>query len=405
MSKAKVYNYIIAGGGCAGLSLLWNIMHSEKLKNKQVLLIDSALHPEQEKIWSFWGREPLPFSNIISHSWNRMQVVVDGHRYSRKLRKNPYHCIRSDEYRNLVLEKAAEFKNIEILESAVIEFEFKYGLVRVDTLAGSFRGNYLFQSIKSFPKEESGKQSHIILKQHFVGWEIESIKPVFNPGTIHFMEFIPPVQNGVNFFYVLPFTEKKALIEFTAFSPSSFKQEVYEEKNIDYITEKLHLKPGEYKIIREETGVIPMETRQYEQHTGKRIFHIGTVSGAAKPGTGFAFAHIQEQTQKLTEALENDSLDSYLKPDNSRRIFRAFDILFLHIIEQSGPDAMKTFSKLFRKNSFDRILSFLAEQSNTFQNLRIMFSVPSVPFIKAYFKRRAMLFPKPENSEKPPSTD
>ncbi len=393
MSKAKIYDYIIAGGGCAGLSLLWNIMHSDKLKNKDVLIIDSALHPEQEKIWSFWGRKPLPFSDIIFHSWNRMQVIAKGHRYSRRLRKNPYHSIRSEDYRNLILEKAAEFKNIEVLETAVIDFELKYGLVRVDTLAGSYRGHYLFQSIESFPEDDPEDVSPILLKQHFIGWEIETQKPIFDPAIIHFMEFIPPVQNGVNFYYVLPISERRALIEFTAFSPSTFQREVYEEKNLDYITDNLHLKQNEYKIIREENGAIPMETREYKLHTELRIFHLGTISGAAKPSTGFAFMRIQQQIEKLVKSLENDSLEQYPELIKSKRIFRAFDILLLHILNQSEQDAMKVFHKLFRNNSFDRILTFLAERSNSIQNAMIMLSVPSIPFIKAIIKRKSMLFP------------
>ncbi len=129
-------------------------MHSGTLNDKTVLLIDSALHPEHEKIWSFWGKDSLPFSEIIFHSWDRMQVKANGRRYNRKLKKNPYHSIRSEDYRNLILEKAAESKNIEVLETAVIDFDLKYGLVRVDTLAGSYRGHYLFQSIESFPKAD-----------------------------------------------------------------------------------------------------------------------------------------------------------------------------------------------------------------------------------------------------------
>lgn len=394
MSKVKIYDYIIAGGGCAGLSLLWNLMHSKTLHDKQILVIDSAFHPEQEKIWSYWGPEPLPFSEIFIRTWHRMEVDVIGHRYIKKLRKNPYHSIRSEDFRKRILDKAGEFDNIEILETAIIDFNLKYGLVRVDTLNGSYKGYYLFQSIKSFPTEDSNDTSHIVLKQHFIGWEIETLKPVFNPDIIHFMEFIPPVQNGVNFYYVLPFSERHALIEFTAFSPSTFQREVYEEKNIDYITDRLHLKPDEYHIIREENGAIPMETREYELHNEKRIFHLGMVSGAAKPSTGFAFMRIQRQVEKLVNALEKDSLVNYLEPDKSKRIFRAFDILLLHILEQSEQDALRTFHKLFRKNSFDRILTFLAEQSNTYQNLRIMLSVPTIPFIKAYKKRKEMLFPK-----------
>ncbi len=127
-----------------------------------------------------------------------------------------------------------------------------------------------------------------------------------------------------------PCLNVRALIEFTAFSPSTFQREVYEEINLDYITENLHLNPDEYKITREENGAIPMETRDYELHIDSRIFHFGTISGAAKPSTGFAFMRIQQQIGRLVKSLENDSLEEYPKLINPN-VFFVLSIFYYYI--------------------------------------------------------------------------
>ena len=40
MKPKLQYDYIIAGAGCAGLSLAMHIIHSGKLQDKKVLIID-----------------------------------------------------------------------------------------------------------------------------------------------------------------------------------------------------------------------------------------------------------------------------------------------------------------------------------------------------------------------------
>ena len=50
---APLYDYIIAGAGGAGLSLLHYLLDSPILSNKQILVIDQSLNKTNDRTWCF----------------------------------------------------------------------------------------------------------------------------------------------------------------------------------------------------------------------------------------------------------------------------------------------------------------------------------------------------------------
>ena len=50
----KEFDYIIVGGGCAGLSLAYELEVNEKLKNKTLAIIEPRAEYKKDKTWSFW---------------------------------------------------------------------------------------------------------------------------------------------------------------------------------------------------------------------------------------------------------------------------------------------------------------------------------------------------------------
>ena len=75
------------------------------------------------------------------------------------------------------------------------------------------------------------------LKQHFLGIEVTSQKGVFNNRDIILMDF--QKQNKIiHFFYVLPFSKNKALIESTYFSKSIYSEKKYVNDIKLYLSEK-----------------------------------------------------------------------------------------------------------------------------------------------------------------------
>jgi lycopene beta-cyclase len=50
----KEFDYIIIGGGCAGLSLAYELEIHDKLKNKTLAIIEPREEYKRDKTWSFW---------------------------------------------------------------------------------------------------------------------------------------------------------------------------------------------------------------------------------------------------------------------------------------------------------------------------------------------------------------
>jgi len=53
------YDYILAGGGCAGLSLVYQLLESS-LKEASILIIDPTEGEIPNKTWCYWSTEALP---------------------------------------------------------------------------------------------------------------------------------------------------------------------------------------------------------------------------------------------------------------------------------------------------------------------------------------------------------
>lgn len=60
----KAFDFIIAGGGMAGLSLAFYLNQST-LRDKKILLIDREIKNQNDHTWCFWEKEKNPFEEII----------------------------------------------------------------------------------------------------------------------------------------------------------------------------------------------------------------------------------------------------------------------------------------------------------------------------------------------------
>ena len=65
----KDFDYIIIGGGCAGLSLAYELEIKKKLKNKTLAIIDNRTNYNRDKTWSFWKVNPHNFDDCVIKNW------------------------------------------------------------------------------------------------------------------------------------------------------------------------------------------------------------------------------------------------------------------------------------------------------------------------------------------------
>jgi lycopene beta-cyclase len=376
------YSIIIAGGGLSGLSLAWYLAKGGY--KGEVLVVDSTFAPTNDKTWCFWTNQEPHFKEIIYKKWKKTWVSVLDYSTFRYLNEYAYYCIRSGDFREYVLRELRKHKNFDLLEENILDLSSNTNKAVLLTKGGdSYLADYIFQSILK-PKNLDPAQIKYPLIQHFLGWEIETIEPAFDPETFTIMDFDEEFDPGVAFMYVLPFTQSKALFEFTVFSDEVLEKKDYKKKIRHYLYHEYGLDKEHFEIRRKEYGEIPMEDRPHLPLYENNIFNLGSVGGMTKPSTGYTFTRIQNYTQKLAQNLIQGF--EPLPPKPSKFKYRYYDLLLLHILSNSTEDSLRVFHSLFKKNSLDDILRFLGEESSFREDLKIMSSVPYFPFFKAISK-------------------
>jgi len=363
------WDYIIAGGGCAGRSLAYQMSLHDALRDKQILIIEKESKNKNDRTWSFWETRPGPFESIVHKRWENAWVHYGD--VSRKLKLSPYiyKTILAKDFYDYTDEAIKQAPNISYLNAHITNIE---NSGRVHTDIGSFHADWVFSSI--LKKPEIIAPFHW-LWQHFYGKVICTQSPQFDPNAVTFMDFRVPQIGGVCFIYILPFSETKALVEFTVFSKDIWSKEAYEKELEKYINSHIH---SSYEVIEEEVGAIPMtDFPLTRSEKGSKIIKIGSAGGASKGSTGYTFSRIQEDAALMANRLANNNLPLIANHFSKNR-FRWYDSSLLGMLAKPNNSGDKFFFDLFAKNKTEDIFSFLNEKTSSRTELKIMSSTPIV---------------------------
>ncbi|WP_460548558.1 lycopene cyclase family protein [Hymenobacter daeguensis] len=374
------HDYLIIGGGAAGLSLAYHMAQEPRLAGKKVLLIEPEAKTQNDRTWSFWADGPGLFDGIVAHEWRQIVFRSPGFDKVIDLGRYRYKTINGLDYYRFVHRALAENPQFTLLHGTVESLTNTSMGATAVTSAGTFTARYAFDSRPPDLARLQQPQQHRYLLQHFVGWEIEADADAFDPNTVEFMDFRGEQQHEARFIYVLPFTARKALVEYTLFSETLLPKDEYEAAIREYLAHTLRLKS--YRITAEETGAIPMTDHPLPARTGPHIINIGTRGGRAKPSTGYAFKRIQQHSARLVAALaKTGQLPADVTGDQWQ--FHLFDTLLLDIMRRRGETTRDIFRQLFERNPVERIFRFLDEQTGWADNLRVMNSVSAGPFMRS----------------------
>lgn len=373
----KRYDYILCGGGCAGLSMLFYLLDS-KLKDSNILIIEPSTHEEVNKTWCYWDTKPLtihPQESIFS--WNTFSLKSGQRKLKKSFADLTYYHLNSRDFYATIFAKAKTKSNVEFLKDRVIGLEEESDYVTIKTeKSGNFYGNLVFDSILN-PIETDLSN----LKQLFVGWRIKTQLDAFDSKKMTLMDFRTESSTPFDFFYILPFSEKEALIEYTAYSKKTISYDSLELHLKKYLQEKFAENPFEITYV--EKGSIPMSTLLVSPPVSKKIIPIGTKAGWTKPSTGYTFHQIQTNCQLLVKRLEENKTDQLTIKRKSR--FKFYDTILLNIAHR-WPEKLKyVFLNMFGTSSPDLIFRFLSEETSFWEELRILSRLKFSIFIKSLF--------------------
>lgn len=370
----KKYDYILAGGGCAGLSLVYHLLESS-LKESQILIIDPNQGEIPNKTWCYWSKEALPIHpQSARFSWNSFYLKDAAKQLIKPLKELSYHHLNSHDFYAHVLEKIRQFPNVHFLKEEVVALTPTGTEIQVTThTADSYSASFVFDS-----RVESNDSDQSILKQVFIGIRIKVSEPLFDPKKWGLMDFETRPSNGFDFIYTLPFSAHEALIEYTAYTT----EERSEEELLKELQEFLNQKYGSiaYDIQFQESGKIPMSTRQLASAVSPRHILIGTAAGWTKPSTGYTFAPIQENCAALIANLEKGIIEGLAFPRKKRFIF--YDNILLSIAHHWPKRLPALFINLFSTSSPDLVFRFLAEKTSFWEEIKLLSRLKFGIFLK-----------------------
>ncbi len=377
------YDIIIAGAGLAGLTLAVELSSRPAFSEYRILLLDRDAKQQNDRTWCFWAEPDEPLPPVIRHSWASayfygpsfdIPMAMDGYRYCMVRGQDFYDYARREIAQNpKITWQQATIRQILPEESAVL------------TDAGRFTAKWIFNSAFvpvealtdtsavpfAHPHTQTGGRppGYAWLLQHFKGWEVETPEPCFDPETVTFMDFRIEQQGETRFVYVLPFSEHRALVEFTVFSPALLPESAYYEALKDYLWQQLGI--ANYHITGEEFGVIPMSDYPFPSQMGRSVINIGTAGGFVKASSGYAFKRTQRKIRRLVDDWEATGAPD---PDVLRSAFkfRLYDSILLRVLEAGRTPGARVFERLFHRLPAAHVLRFLDEDTDFKEDLKLM---------------------------------
>ena len=355
----KEFDYVIIGGGCAGLSLAYELEINNKLKDKTLAIIEPRKEYKRDKTWSFWKVFNHNFEDCVIKSWNNFTINTSENSHELITKKFPYQSIDSGKFYEKINSRLASNLNINFFKN-LSEINSKNSIVFNSVFEGELDKSKMWQ--------------------HFQGIEIETSKEIFDDEILNLMDFNCDQKNNVHFFYTLPFSKNKALIETTWLSNLEDQTLMNYDMQIEnYIKHNLNIK--NYKVKFVEKGAIPLFYPSIKENS--KIIHIGSAGGMTRLSTGYTFLNIQEHSKYI---LENIDKIEKIKKYNLGPKYKFLDNIFLTVLKNNPEKMPNIFYKMF-KCSPNTVIKFLSNKSNILEDINIIGKMPKLIFIKALFNQ------------------
>ncbi|WP_040279907.1 lycopene cyclase family protein [Psychroserpens damuponensis] len=379
MTSPSHFDFIIIGNGLAGLQLALKLTSETCFDQKTIALIDPSDKSENDKTWSFWDEKPSAWHGITYKSWSKATIITNKRTTNLNLKPYTYKTIRAIDFYTQAKAQLNQKETVTFILENVTSVIEKNDVI-VTTNKATYTASHVFDS--RIPKDfTSENDNSISIIQHFKGWVIKTESDVFDDNEITMMDYRLKDGNQTTFTYVLPFSKREALVEFTYFTANTVEQSTYDTFIKSYIKEYLNI--NSYSIIETEAGQIPMTNYNFSKCNTSKITKIGTGGGWVKGSTGYSFKHTEKKVALIIENLKANKIPSQ---QLFRRKYKFYDTIFLKVLKDDNHKGEWIFENFYSKNSVQTMFRFLDEESSFKEELSIMLSLFSWTFIKAFFK-------------------
>lgn len=379
MESSNHFDYVIIGNGLAGLQLALALSKDTFFDDKRIGLIDSSKKVANDKTWCFWEISSGKWDDMVYRTWDAANFMSKSLDIKLPLNPYTYKMIRSEDFYASCKQTLNKKNNFSFIIDEVIHVGENTN-VKITTKTSSYSANHVFDS-RIDKRFFNNSDKYLRINQHFKGYVIETEEDNFNPDSFTMMDYRLKDANQTTFTYVLPLSNKTALVEFTYFTPTLVEDKIYDIYLKKYISEILKIK--KYTIKEVETGNIPMTNFPFKKSSSKHITKIGTAGGWVKGSTGYSFKHVEKKVFKIVNNLKQNKKPSQ---DLYNRKYQFYDTIFLQVLKDENDKGEWIFERFYSKNSINTMFRFLDEDSSFTEELKIMNSLFSFSFIKAFFK-------------------
>lgn len=379
------FDIIIIGGGLAGCLALNAIKHTNP--KIRILLIEKNHELAGNHTWSFHEAD-LPEScqawlrPLITHSWQGYWVHFPT--YSREF-NSPYHSITSEDLRQKTMDrfgKSVALKT-EVLSTTRDE---DLGIHVVTVLPEGAAEPIALQAETVLLARGWTEHTEPVAWQKFVGLDIELEEP-HNLHKVVLMDARIQQIDGYRFFYLLPWTPTRLLIEDTYYSHHPGLKTERIEQEIHAYVQKQNWKIK--SITRHESGALPLTLALPSGTKQSRdIFpSIGAESGYFHPVTGYTAPTLLKQLCAICDHsnLTASAMTRVLGKVEHNSVGRLRYYRFLNRMMFKGAEPTERYKVLshFYRMPEPVITRFYSGDTTIWDQLRILMGKPPVPVAKA----------------------
>lgn len=370
---------MILGAGGAGLSLA--VALREAAFAGPIVLLDRRTVFARDRTWCLWDTPGVRFSELATHRWPAWEVVSSTGAATRQDGPaTPYLHLRADDV--YAAARARLGDDVELrLGVRVTALREEAGHVTVGTTHGPVRAAHVVDALGGpGPLRHRRPTDPGALRQTFLGQEVRTDRPVFDPGVATLMDFRIDQCGGVRFVYVLPFAADRALVEDTSIGTTPVPAARRRTAIRRYLTDHHGVRPGSFAVEHEERGVIEMTTTPRPVRISDRLTAVGLAGGAARPSSGYAFARIQQQVDAVAAALAAGT------PVPARTTSTRLDLMdrvFLDVLREDPGAFAQTMTSLFDGAPAEVVARFMNDASSPLDEARLAAAMPLASFTRA----------------------
>ncbi len=357
----------IIGGGSSGLNLARNLCQLQPIPS--AVVIEPKTPQERECSWALWSKQTdlQHYRPALKGSWPAWQIIDPCRSITHHGSEYQYHSLSAGRFLAYCESQLREPVSLRRDSVKQVQIDGDIGLITTEN--ASINAKHIYDS-------RPVEQPENALKQHFLGWEIITKKPIQNPQIAILMDFRVDQSQGVHFIYMLPFTSQHLLVESTLVSRQLQHKSWYRTAIQTWLQDR-GIEVSQQ--VGEEYGVIPLEDHPISSNS------IGAASGAIRRSSGYAFTTIQKQTRQLAE---NIAMGDYTIPQPVNKGLKMMDTIFNDVLVNHPNLGTEIFMRTAKALTGDQFARFMLGEANTYIWAKVIAAMPKLPFIKQMILRK-----------------